>query len=733
MTEQAPIEPSQNPETKRTPTPAEELAQLAQDYSAFSPNTLEEAQQHVQAANNVRASIKEADGGYTFLDTPVPAKTATNFLKLTDQGLDLWRKSPKARQTLETITSAQHPADLSPSQRNRMQTLKTDSMEPPALAFNRLKDDAKRQLRLDEAIAEYQGQEVASVRTAGGYQEATANKAAADLQRARTEAFKRVVTFSSKPGSEHAAGPDIRKATGLTREAILQLGYNSYAELKDAAQSWQADRDEARRVRDYHAANNAQADAWNAERAAHRDAKAAGTERVEKIAFGKKLTNGGEIALAKNPNLAARLREEAIEQAAAEGHSVGHLQSAKGREVVPAAELVAIRQQVEAARTPVTTSDDGAPESSAPAAPVSAPIKRRMRPQFAPAVYGADGKLVRRGGYIMTDSGERPPLADGETYLPPVRPSSQVSAPEPEAAPEMQPSLLEGDVMPISEVNKYAPLQVVQYLLRSREAGQPNDANLDEIVASVRAINDPEEARATLLYLRDRGFIKENRATGRFSAVDSNPHDSEKTRKEKYTENTTRLNQLRDEEAALAQVMKPGMTQEVAMANARAYIRDQVNKDPSFQKKRFMRTSKLWARREAEIERRLKTFEYSYKHGGMVNGSRDGESLASHSEVLSRRERTNRFMGELAVEGRSRTLAAARTTSERLQIPTLLNLDRMAIDGIVKVAKQRRANRREASQVNQGVGLDGIAEIFEREERLRQEQEEEEERQRVSA
>jgi len=107
----------------------------------------------------------------------------------------------------------------------------------------------------------------------------------------RAETFDRIAEFSESPEREFAAGPDIRKATGLLHEDVMKLGYNSYADLESAVL---------------------------AERAAETDQAAAVEARAEGIFYRKKLENGGEIGLKRMPGLEAQLRDEALSEASAE-------------------------------------------------------------------------------------------------------------------------------------------------------------------------------------------------------------------------------------------------------------------------------------------------------------------------------------------------------------------------------------------------------------------------------
>ena len=148
--------------------------------------------------------------------------------------------------------------------------------------------------------------------------------------RVRNDAVGRVADFIRKPESEFAAGPDIKRATGLGYEDILRLGFGSYSEMKRAAQALNMQRDERAQIDAAQAAVQAHADKWNGERDKYRAAKEAASDRVERLSYAAKLSAGGEIGLKRNPDKAKEIRDEAIAQAEQEGHSVGALKPSEG-------------------------------------------------------------------------------------------------------------------------------------------------------------------------------------------------------------------------------------------------------------------------------------------------------------------------------------------------------------------------------------------------------------------
>ena len=80
--------------------------------------------------------------------------------------------------------------------------------------------------------------------------EVAREKAEAERQVARGEVMDRFNT-AEKRGQvpEHAAGPDFRKATGLSHEQVQQLGFKSFTELATAARQRRAEQEEAARIK----------------------------------------------------------------------------------------------------------------------------------------------------------------------------------------------------------------------------------------------------------------------------------------------------------------------------------------------------------------------------------------------------------------------------------------------------------------------------------------------------
>ncbi|MCA9327261.1 hypothetical protein KDA14_01910, partial [Candidatus Saccharibacteria bacterium] len=129
--------------------------------------------------------------------------------------------------------------------------------------------------------------------------------------------------------TEHSAGPDYIKATGLSHEDVMRLGFKGFAGLAEAGRERQAEQAERKAQRAELAAKqaaqeerNAAAVAWRAEIDAAKAGRDAAADRIEGISYKQKLENGGELGLKRNPDLAAELRQAAVAQAEAEGHDV---------------------------------------------------------------------------------------------------------------------------------------------------------------------------------------------------------------------------------------------------------------------------------------------------------------------------------------------------------------------------------------------------------------------------
>lgn len=315
--------------------PADELAAYAERFQNYVPESAVDAMATAEGAANVAKAIETEDGSYKYLGEEVASGIAQGYFDVTKKGVNTWRLNSGQRSAWEAVSKAAHPSELSVDKYARMKALKGDVMEPTVESFRKLKQEAAARLKLDAEIAEKQGRQVAKTREKAEDPRVVRaqEKAGRELLKAREEAFGRVVKFTSNPDSKFASGPELKQATGLDREAILKLGFNSFEDIKSAATTWKAEKDEAARVKAYHAANNAKADTWNAERNKHRQAKQTASERVEKLSYKMKLDNGGELGLKHRPGVAEKIQEDAVAQAEAEGLAVNHLKPSEGYKV----------------------------------------------------------------------------------------------------------------------------------------------------------------------------------------------------------------------------------------------------------------------------------------------------------------------------------------------------------------------------------------------------------------
>ncbi len=136
----------------------------------------------------------------------------------------------------------------------------------------------------------------------------------------------KVASFAHTPEREFAAGPDIQKATGMTHQKVMEAGYTTYGDLEASALAWEAEQ-AAREQTFTRKEIGAEKEAiYQSEMNDYRAKRDAANQRVEGISYRKKLQNGGEIGLKRNPELAKKLQTEAVAEAAAEGFSVGHLE-----------------------------------------------------------------------------------------------------------------------------------------------------------------------------------------------------------------------------------------------------------------------------------------------------------------------------------------------------------------------------------------------------------------------
>lgn len=153
-----------------------------------------------------------------------------------------------------------------------------------------------------------------------------------ELGQARDAAVSKMAKALKKGEiTENSAGPDYIKATGLSHEEVMGLGFKGFAGLAEAGRERRAEQAERKARKAELAAKraaqeerNAAAVAWRAEIDDAKAGRAAAAERIEGISYKQKLENGGELGLKRNPNLAKELRETAVAQAEAEGHDVSH-------------------------------------------------------------------------------------------------------------------------------------------------------------------------------------------------------------------------------------------------------------------------------------------------------------------------------------------------------------------------------------------------------------------------
>jgi hypothetical protein len=166
------------------------------------------------------------------------------------------------------------------------------------------------------------------------------------IEEQREEFFPAVATFAQTEGSEFAAGPEVREATGLTPQKVWELGYNNLDEFKSDAVTWKAEQDEiaarekaeqeatAARELDNHqrsaaraatkatdqAAGKAGANAWHKEVAAGRAAKKEADKAVvqaeskvvadlaapnaKKLSYREKINGLGQVGYDRNPKQA---------------------------------------------------------------------------------------------------------------------------------------------------------------------------------------------------------------------------------------------------------------------------------------------------------------------------------------------------------------------------------------------------------------------------------------------
>lgn len=171
-----------------------------------------------------------------------------------------------------------------------------------------------------------------------------------------------------------------------------------------------ARKEEARARQEVRDHANAHAEQVLGEMEAHRTQRKAANERVERILYQKKLHNGGELALARDPELAERLKREAIDQAAAEGFETAqlrpkHVEAVRrpGAEARQASLVEALRAHDKRMLTGQRAADADKPAVSAEAdervsieellEPVTEPGRAGMRARLSRMVARARTKL----------------------------------------------------------------------------------------------------------------------------------------------------------------------------------------------------------------------------------------------------------------------------------------------------------------------------------------------------
>ena len=261
-------------------------------------------------------------------------------------------------------------------------------------------------------------------------------------QAARLEAFPRVAEFMANPDSEFAAGPDIRKATGLSHQDItVGLGYGSFSELKQDAAAWKQEQEANAAKEAALAENRAKEQAYQDQMNVHRQKRSEADQKVADLEAGKrpmtyreKLLAGGERGVALLEASRAMSREDAIGSAALQGYSVGHLKAEKTHvHTNPAAEarqseyatklkefdavVLAAQGKTPKARTSeapsIWSTPDDTPDFLRVMAPSSSPSELPffLRDDSAPSV---PSRLVGDGSWPAAPSAEAKPTTSVE-------------------------------------------------------------------------------------------------------------------------------------------------------------------------------------------------------------------------------------------------------------------------------------------------------------------------------
>lgn len=321
-----------NPEDTANVSANDQLEQAYDRFDHYVPDSVADAQSTLDVLRSTSEGLVDLES--------VDPELASDVKSIADAGLNNWRLKAPERAAWDKAANAMHVSELTDTQRTRLRDLKPDAAMPDAMALPLLRADADKRLSLDEAIATEQGKKVAQVRepkaerTARERAEQEKETAERELTKAREEAYSRVAAFSKKPEREHAAGADIRKATGLNHDDVQRLGYGTYADLEKTALAWQATQDKIAQREAAKAESKKREEAYQADLQAHRDERAAAAKRVEQLSYAEKLKRGGEIGLRRQPGLAEEIRTAAIDRAESEGLNVATMRPSEGY-VVP--------------------------------------------------------------------------------------------------------------------------------------------------------------------------------------------------------------------------------------------------------------------------------------------------------------------------------------------------------------------------------------------------------------
>jgi hypothetical protein len=334
------------------------------------PKTLEDAQLIDGLVADVYAHMEDDGNKLSYGGQEIPEDIAAKFRSSAQAGINRWSLDSDARSATHAAANAQHPSELSDEQRSEMRAMKPDSQAPDSMVFDAYKQSQADRLKLDAEIADATGQAVApfSPEYEQKLQDNEAAREAARVERerqaaahdkrrskaesdaaksgrkarkedakkadaretARAEALDRVAKFIEDPKSEQASGAEIKSATGLSHEDMLSLGFSGFAEMKQAAVALNEQRAQEAHTAAYRAAGQEQADKWRAELEEGRREKAEAAGRVDALVNQYKFQHGGQNSFDKNPELAERVRADAIAQAEAEGLNVSALKPSEG-------------------------------------------------------------------------------------------------------------------------------------------------------------------------------------------------------------------------------------------------------------------------------------------------------------------------------------------------------------------------------------------------------------------